>query len=221
MSYNGEENINSETSEQHEQHEKPDQLDQLEQEEIGSCESCEPCETDAEVKIDETETDDKNSRRALNIEIKNLKKENKKNADALAELEDRYLRMIAEYDNYRRRSAKDRDSVYSDAYADALKEILPVIDNLERALTFADTENTDDKLTEGVVMTLNQFNDALNHMGVVPVGVKGENFDPEYHDAVMHEEDETKGANLVDEVLLKGYKRDDRVIRYAMVKVVN
>lgn len=166
--------------------------------------------------------DDKKALRALKAEIKKLKEENKNFSASFAELEDRYLRMIAEYDNFRRRSAKERESAYTDAYADALKEILPVIDNLERALTFADAGTTkDDKLTEGVVMTLNQFTEALGHMGVVTVGAKGEPFNPEFHNAVMHEEDETKGVNEIDEVFQKGYKRDEKVIRYAMVKVVN
>ncbi len=166
--------------------------------------------------------DDKKSLRACKAEIKKLKEENKNFSTSFAELEDRYLRMIAEYDNFRRRSAKERESAYTDAYADALKEILPVIDNLERALTFADAGSAkDDKLTEGVVMTLNQFTEALGHMGVVTVGAKGEPFNPEFHNAVMHEEDETKGVNEIDEVFQKGYKRDEKVIRYAMVKVVN
>lgn len=166
--------------------------------------------------------DDLKDKRMLKAEMKKLKEENKKLAAAAAETEDRYLRMIAEYDNFRRRTVKERESAYSDAYTDALKEILPVIDNLERALTFANAESKiDDKLTEGVSLTLNQFTEALSHMGVVSVGVKGDKFNPEFHNAVMHEEDDTKGENEIDEVFLKGYKRQEKVIRYAMVKVVN
>lgn len=154
--------------------------------------------------------------------MKKLKEENKKLVAVAAETEDRYLRMIAEYDNFRRRSVKERESAYTDAYADALKEILPVIDNLERALSFANAESKiDDKLTEGVIMTLNQFTEALSHMGVVAVGTRGDTFNPEFHNAVMHEEDDTKGVNEIGEVFQKGYKRDEKVIRYAMVKVVN
>lgn len=166
--------------------------------------------------------DDIKDKRALKAEIKNLKEENKKLATACSESEDRYLRMFAEYDNFRRRSVKERESAYTDAYSDALKEILPAIDNLERALSFANAEKkTNDKLTDGVIMTLNQFTEALSHMGVVAVGAKGDIFNPEFHNAVMHEEDDTKGVNEIGEVFQKGYKRDEKVLRYAMVKVVN
>ncbi|MHB1152142.1 MAG: nucleotide exchange factor GrpE [Eubacteriales bacterium] len=182
-------------------------------------ESAEPEEAVAENTEDDTGIKDK---RTLKAEMKNMKEENKKLAAACSELEDRYLRMIAEYDNFRRRSVKERESAYTDAYSDALKEILPVIDNLERALTFANAESKiDDKLTEGVIMTLNQFTEALGHMGVVAVGARGDTFNPDFHNAVMHEEDDTKGINEIADVFLKGYKREDKVIRFAMVKVVN
>lgn len=184
-------------------------------------ESAEPEEAAAENTAGDT-GDGIKDKRTLKTEIKNLKEENKKLAAACSGLEDRYLRMIAEYDNFRRRSSKERESAYTDAYSDALKEILPAIDNLERALTFANAESKiDDKLTEGVVMTLNQFTEALGHMGVVAVGARGETFNPEFHNAVMHEEDDTKGVNEIGEVFQKGYKREEKVIRYAMVKVVN
>jgi molecular chaperone GrpE len=170
---------------------------------------------------DDAECDKKN-KRALKTEVKKLKEENEKLTAAFAELDDRYLHMIAEYDNYRRRTTKEREAAYTDAYTDALKEILPAIDNLERALAFAGSENrTDDKLTEGVVMTLHQFTEALGHMGIEIIGEKGEKFSPELHNAVMHEEDETKGENEIAEVFQKGYKREQKVIRHAMVKVVN
>jgi len=214
--------------------------------ECACAENC-PVDTagDEEIKTDESVTADKfeentekeeaaaedtedntgdeiKDKRTLKADMKNLKEENKKLAAACLEMEDRYLRMIAEYDNFRRRSVKERESAYTDAYSDALKEILPVIDNLERALTFANAESKiDDKLTEGVIMTLNQFTEALGHMGVVAVGAKGDTFNPEYHNAVMHEEDDTKGINEIAEVFLKGYKREEKVLRYAMVKVVN
>lgn len=177
--------------------------------------------TEAENSGDATE-DDKKNKRTLKGEVKKLKEENAKLTADCADLDDRYLHMIAEYDNYRRRTAKEREAAYTDAYTDALKEILPAIDNLERALSFADAEKrTDDKLTEGVVMTLHQFTEALGHMGVETVGTKGEKFSPELHNAVMHEEDETMGENEIAEVFQKGYKRDQKVIRHAMVKVVN
>lgn len=175
-------------------------------------------------KDDENEKDDgdKKSKRVINKELKTLKDENAALKEANAELDDRYRRMLAEYENYRKRTTKERESAYADAYCDALKEILPVIDNLERALSFADKESAvDDKMTAGVEMTLKQFSEALMRMGVEVIGEKGDKFDPELHNAVMHDEDENAGEGEVGEVFQKGYKKGDKVIRYAMVKAVN
>ena len=135
----------------------------------------------------------------------------------LSAMNDKYLRMIAEYDNFRKRSAKERENVYADAYSDVLEAILPVIDNLERALMFADGE----ALTEGVKMTLKQFEDSMTRLGVTAFGARGEDFDPNIHNAVMQVEDGELGECQVAEVLQKGYKKGDKVIRYAMVKVAN
>ena len=101
---------------------------------------------------------------------------------------DKYLRMMAEYDNFRRRSAKEREGVYADAYADALKELLPVIDNLERAAAFA-VQEPENPMSQGITMTLNQVGASLAKMGVEAVGAVGETFDPNLHNAVMHTED--------------------------------
>lgn len=157
--------------------------------------------------------------REIKKEVKALVERNRDLEDKVAEYDDKYKRMAAEYDNFRKRSAKEREAAYTDAYADALKEILPVIDNLERALGYA--ENADDKLAEGVKMTLKQFADTLVKMGVESYGEPGDKFDPEIHNAVMHAEDETKGENEITDVFQKGYRRGDKIIRYAMVKAVN
>ena len=121
----------------------------------------------------------------------------------LSAMNDKYLRMIAEYDNFRKRSAKERENVYADAYSDVLEAILPVIDNLERALMFADGE----ALTEGVKMTLKQFEDSMTRLGVTAFGARGEDFDPNIHNAVMQVEDGELGESQVAEVLQKGYKK--------------
>ena len=138
----------------------------------------------------------------------------------LDELNDRYLRMMAEYDNFRRRAAKEKEGVWGDAYAAALKEILPVMDNLERAAAFA-AQEPDSPLAAGVGMTLTQFAQALEKMGVESLGEPGDPFDPTLHNAVMHVEDENLGDNVIAEVFQKGYRKGDHVIRYAMVKVAN
>lgn len=184
-------------------------------------------ESENEEKINETGEEERNEEISKKDENK-LKKENRilkeelKNiASAADEIEDKYKRVCAEYDNYRKRTAKERETVYSEAYTDALRDILPVLDNLERALAFSSVSEQNDKLTEGVKMTVNQFIDLLKRMGVESVGKIGDKFDPNLHNAVMHEENEELNENEITEVFQKGYKIGDRVIRYAMVKTVN
>lgn len=134
-----------------------------------------------------------------------------------AETADKYLRMMAEYDNFRKRSAKEKESIYADAYADALKSILPIIDNLEKAAEYKDAE----KVSKGVEMILKSAADALTKMGVVSFGEKGEQFDPNRHNAVMHVEDESLEEGVIVEVFQKGYSKGDKILRYAMVSVAN
>lgn len=135
----------------------------------------------------------------------------------LAAEKDKYMRMIAEYDNYRRRTAKEKDGIYADAYADALKGILPILDNLERAVGVGEAE----ALQKGLAMTLKGAEDALSKMGVTSFGEKGETFDPEKHNAVMHIEDEQFGESEITEVYQKGYAKGDKILRFAMVIVAN
>ncbi len=137
---------------------------------------------------------------------------------ALAEKEDQYLRLAAEYDNFRRRSVKEKSEAYSKAKADAAAVFLPVYDNLERALQQG---CEDEAFLKGVEMTMAQLKNVLSGLGITPVGEKGESFDPNLHNAVMHVEDETLGEGVIAEVFQTGFKIEDRVIRFAMVKVAN
>ncbi len=150
-------------------------------------------------------------------EEKKLKEENEVLAKSLEELGDRYTRMLAEYDNFRKRAQKEREGVYNDAVSDILNEILPIKDTLEMAMAYAD----DGKLSQGVTMTLNKFTETLNRLGVEEFGVAGDDFDPNLHNAVFHVEDDSLGENVIAEVLMKGYKKGEKIIRYAMVKVAN
>ena len=136
---------------------------------------------------------------------------------ALADKEDKYLRVCAEYDNFRRRSQKERESVYSDAYSDAINALLPVLDNLGRAVGCEDPK----ALADGLALILKSFDEGLTKLGIEEIKAVGETFDPERHYAVLHVEDENYGENEVVEVLQKGYTRGDKVIRYAVVKVAN
>ena len=130
---------------------------------------------------------------------------------------DKYLRMIAEYDNFRKRSAKEKESIYADAQSDAVQNILPIGDNLARAAQFTDPAS----VSKGIAMMQKSFEEALGKMGITEIEAQDKEFDPNWHNAVMHVEDEAFGENVVVEVLQKGYRKGDHVVRYAMVKVAN
>ncbi|MBP3539815.1 MAG: nucleotide exchange factor GrpE [Oscillospiraceae bacterium] len=141
-----------------------------------------------------------------------------KAAAEIAALNDKYLRLYAEYDNFRRRSQKEKEGIYGDAKADTLKEFLPVYDNLVRALA---TATQDEAYAKGVEMIMAQFNKTMEKLGVTKIESLGQKFDPELHNAVMHVDDETRGENEIAEVFQEGFKLGDKVIRFAMVKVAN
>lgn len=136
----------------------------------------------------------------------------------LADQEDKFLRLAAEYDNFRRRSQKEKEGIYADAKADAVKALLPVYDNLERALK---QETADEAYKKGVEMTMAGLKKAFDGLGVTEIDAAGQPFDPNIHNAVMHVEDESLGENTVAEVFQAGFKLADKVIRFAMVKVAN
>ena len=128
------------------------------------------------------------------------------------------LRLLAEYDNYRKRSQKEKENAWTTARADTIKELLPVYDNLERALK---QETADEAYAKGVQMTMTQLKTVLEKLGVEEIPAQGESFDPNVHNAVMHMEDEALGENTVVEVFQAGFKMGEKVIRHAMVKVAN
>lgn len=138
---------------------------------------------------------------------------------AAAENDDRYKRVLAEYDNFRKRSQKEKETVYSDGVSDAVMGLVPVFDNLMYAEKYTGADP--DKFAEGVKLIIDSFPAALEKMGVTAFGEPGDTFDPEIHNAVMHVEDDALGEGEIVEILQKGYKYRDRVIRHAMVKVAN
>ena len=145
---------------------------------------------------------------ALNGKIEEAEK-------AASESTDKYLRVLAEYDNFRKRTIKERDSIYADAYMDAVKQLLPVVDNVERALEYANDEGT----KKGMELIVSSVHTTLEKMGVKEIETK--TFDPNLHNAVMHIDDESYGEGEIVEVFQKGYILGEKVIRYAMVKVAN
>ena len=151
----------------------------------------------------------------LESELADLQKELAARDEALKESEDRYLRMMAEYDNFRKRSVKEKEGIYTDAYGDCIANMLPILDNLERASKSDNLEG----VKKGLELTAKAFDDALSKMGVSEIEAK--TFDPNLHNAVMHVEDEQYGESEIVEVFQKGYIKGDKVIRYAMVTVAN
>ena len=137
---------------------------------------------------------------------------------ALAQEHDSYLRLAAEYDNYRKRSQKEKDNLYTEIRSETVEKFLPVYDNLERALA---QETRDAAFKKGVEMTMNQLVSVMEKLGVESFGAAGDHFDPQLHNAVMHIEDESLGENVIAEVFQKGFKVGEKVVRFAMVKVAN
>ncbi len=149
--------------------------------------------------------------------MRKLKDENKRLNNEAEALKERLLRLTAEYDNYRKRTSKEKEGIYTDACTDVLKEMIPVLDNLERAIS---VEGSVEDIKKGIEMTIKGFQTSFEKLGVEEIDASGE-FDPNYHQAVMHIEDESLGVNSIAEVFQKGYKRGDKVIRYTVVKVAN
>ena len=137
---------------------------------------------------------------------------------ALAAQEDKYLRLAAEYDNYRKRTAKEKESLWTDVKADTAAAFLPVYDNLERAMNQA---TADEAYKKGVEMTMNQLKDVFAKLGIEEIPALGEQFDPNLHNAVMHIENEELGENVISQVFQAGFRCGEKVIRFSMVQVAN
>lgn len=172
-----------------------------------------------------------NAKEPENQEVKQEKKEPEKSKEKpkaskedelkkqLDEKNDQLLRIAAEYDNFRKRSQREKDALYVDCKSSVIKDLLPVVDNVDRIFENQDAKFEDYK--KGVEMTFGQLNDAFKKLGVESFGEAGEQFDPNLHNAVMHTEDDTLGENTITQVLAKGYKLGEKIIRPAMVAVAN
>lgn len=145
-------------------------------------------------------------------------KENATAKEEIADEHDRFLRLIAEYDNFRKRSARERENIYTDVRVDTVTKFLPVYDNLQRAMN---TQTSDEAYKKGVEMTFNQLRQVMTALGVEEIPAEGEKFDPTVHNAVMHVEDESVGENVIVEEFQKGFKLGEKIIRFSMVKVAN
>ena len=183
-------------SKKEKQNETPQQEPAVEEQDVKREAAAEPEETAAD---------------PLLSELESLK-------DQVAGQEDKYLRLAAEYDNYRKRTAKEKESLWTDVKAETAGAFLPVYDNLERALK---QDTADEAFKKGVEMTMNQLKEVLTKLGITEIPAQGQPFDPKYHNAVMHVEDESLGQNVVAEVFQTGFQCGEKVIRFAMVKVAN
>ena len=187
------------------------------EEKMNSADAVEPEAVESTVAEEKTDKAEKKKNKKLETKISELESKLASAEEALAEQSDKYMRMAAEYDNFRKRSAKEKESIYSDAYADALKSILPIIDNLERAVGVEGAE----AVAKGLEMTLKGAGEALEKMGVEAFGAEGDEFDPNMHNAMMMVDDENHKEGEIVTVFQKGYKKGDKIIRYAMVTVAN
>lgn len=181
--------------------------------------TAENAETASTADAAEDKKDKKKSDKKLKAELDALKTELEAKTAALAEADDKYLRLMAEYDNFRRRSREEKDAVYSAAVSDAVSELLPLFDNLELAAKY--TGDNSSEAAKGVSMILASVPDILGKLNVSSFGEAGDSFDPNIHNAVMHTEDESLGEGVITDVFQKGYKHGDKIIRFATVKVAN
>ena len=187
-------------------------------EETQAAEAEEAAEEKAGEKAAEAPKKEKKEEKKEKAKEEKAESKEEKKAESPQGASDAYLRLLAEYDNYRKRSQKEKDSLYADIRADTVTKFLPVYDNLVRALK----QGTEDEAyRKGVEMIMNQFCSTLEKLGVTKTDSLGQKFDPKFHNAVMHVEDDEKGENEIVEVFQEGFMLGDKVIRFAMVKVAN
>ena len=210
---------------QDEAQDENENVEQVEAEKLDPINDTSQAEEDAP---EQNEEEEKQTQEGIVNTFKNMFKDFKSKNQKLEEdskllhnqldtYKDRLARTSAEYENYRKRSSKEKDGIYTDACTDVLKELLPVLDNLERALKI---DSNFEDLKKGIEITIKQYEIGLEKLQVEEVETEGE-FNPNLHNAVQHVEDDELGANQIVEVFQKGYKRDDKVLRYSMVKVAN
>ena len=174
-----------------------------------------------DVKEEKRSKGEKKKLKKLEAELDDVKKALSEKDAACAEWNDKYLRLSAEYDNFRKRSIKEREGIYTDACCEVLTHLLPILDNLERAAQYNAEDVAESAVGKGLEMTLKSFYETLEKLGVKEIEAQGKPFDPNLHNAVMHVEDENAGENEIVEVFMKGYAKGDKVLRYSMVKVAN
>ena len=189
----------------------------------GKAEACEaagePEATENKDTAQETETGDKEP--DMLFGSRKLKKEIEKKDELIKEQNEKYIRLMAEFDNYRKRTEKEKAGMYAMGAKDVVEKILPVVDNFERGFSLVAEEDAEDPFTEGMQKIYKQLMTTLTDLGVTPIEAVGKEFDPNLHNAVMHVDDESVGENIVVQEFQKGYMYKDSVVRHSMVQVAN
>lgn len=184
-------------------------------EELKTEEELEALDNNMDENIDPNNSEEASSNGLENELLDKLQKKEKECEEYL----DMLRRTTADFDNFRKRTLKEKENLYDDGCSEAIKQILPILDNFERAVAYNNKENM--SIIEGIEMILKMFKDVLQKMGVEEIPSLGEKFDPNFHNAVMHVEDENFEENIIVDVMLKGYKFKDKILRFSMVKVAN
>lgn len=180
-------------------------------------------EGDLQIENEQAEAAEQDSQSQLQEDlVEILKKQLEEKEREVEEYKNLCQRIAADFDNYKKRIAKDKENMYYEVVADVVGKLLPIVDNFERAITSAkESENTNEEFLKGLEMIKKQIDDIFSKLGVEPIEALNKEFDPYLHNAIMHVEDERYGKNIVVEEFQKGYKIKDRVIRYSLVKVAN
>ena len=189
------------------------------EETINVEENEEPVET--EETTEETEVENERAEEPTKGKPKLFKKKKDERDEKIEELSDKLLRQMAEFDNFRKRTEKEKSAMYEIGAKDIIEKLLPVVDNFERGFSSVTEEDKDDAFVTGMEMVYKQLMTMLEGVGVKPIETVGKEFNPDLHNAVMHVEDEEVGDNVIVEEFQKGYTYRDSVVRYSMVKVAN
>ncbi|MFR3358901.1 MAG: nucleotide exchange factor GrpE [Eubacterium sp.] len=192
-------------------------------EETKKAEQAETPETEKETVAKETQAQEQTVEETpakAEEKRKKIQKKDKKD-EKIEELNDRLLRNMAEFENFRNRSEKEKAAKFDMGAKNVVEKVLPIVDNFERGLAAVPEEEKDNAFVKGMEAVYKQFTTVLEEIGVTPIEAVGKEFDPNLHNAVMHDEDETKEANIISEEFQKGYMYKDSVVRHSMVKVVN
>lgn len=197
----------------------------VEDQEVSGSEKQEEQKESEETEIDsdtkEEKQADKKSKKGKKKSVRALEIDLEKSEAKVAELSDKYQRLMAEFENARKRNAKEQSHMYDIGAKEVLSKLLPVVDNFERGFDILSEEEKEGAFAQGILKIYQQMMTVFTELGVEPMNAKGKEFNPDFHNAVMHAEDEEMGENIVAEEFQKGYMYKDMVLRHSMVKVVN